>query len=105
MLVDPLERRLTLEKLMLGNMTMEWSADRQRRQTCGKGQERGLHPDDLLKRKKTGPFLQDWQKGWTLGQELCLWWGLEHTRQWPGLSQPREGYRTEFYIHLVPANA
>ena len=22
-----------------------------------------------------------------------------------GLSQPREGYRTEFYIHLVPANA
>ena len=21
-----------------------------------------------------------------------------------GFSQPREGYRTEFYIHLVPAN-
>ena len=44
MLVDPLERRLALEKLILGNMTMEWSADRQRRQTCGKGQERELHP-------------------------------------------------------------
>ena len=59
MLVNPLERRLALEKLMLGNMTMEWSADRQRRQTCGKGQERELHPDDLLKLKKTGPFLED----------------------------------------------
>ena len=81
MLVDPFERRLALEKLMLGNMTMERSADRQRRQTCGKGQERELHPDDLLKQKKTGPLLEDWPKGLALGQELWLWWGLEHTRQ------------------------
>ena len=54
MLLDPFERRLALEKL-LGQATIEWSADRQRRQTCGKGQERELHPDDLLKRKQTGP--------------------------------------------------
>ena len=89
MLVDPFERRLALEKLMLGNMTMERSADRQRRQTCGKGQERELHPDDLLKQKKTGPLLEDWPKGLALGQELWLWWGLEHTRQW-GLASPEK---------------
>ena len=72
MLVDPLVRRLALEKLMLGNMTIEWSADRQRRQTFGKGQERELHPDNLLKRKKTGPFFEHWQKGLALGQEHWL---------------------------------
>ena len=44
MLVDLLERQLALEKPMLGNMTMEWLADRQQRQTCGKGEERELHP-------------------------------------------------------------
>ena len=44
MLVDLLERQLALEKPMLGNMTMEWSADQQQRQTCGKGEERELHP-------------------------------------------------------------
>ena len=44
MLVDLLERRPALEKPMLGNMTMEWSADWQWRQTCGKGEERELHP-------------------------------------------------------------
>ena len=71
MLLDPCERRLALEKL-LGQGTMEWSADRQRRQTCGKGQERELHPDDLLKRKQTGPFLEDWRKGSALEQELWL---------------------------------
>lgn len=80
MLLDPFERRLALEKL-LGQATMEWSADRQRRQTWGKGQGREWHPDDLLKRKQTGPFLEDWRKGSALGQELWLWWGLEHTRQ------------------------
>ena len=37
MLVDPLIRRLALEKLMLGNMTIEWSADRQRRLACMTG--------------------------------------------------------------------
>ena len=72
MLVDPLDRRLALEKLILGNMTIEWSTDRQRRQTFGKGQERELHPDNLLKRKKTGPFFEHWQKGLALGQELWL---------------------------------
>ena len=80
MLLDPFERRLALEKL-LGQATIEWSADRQRRQTYEKGQERDLHPDDLLKRKQTGPFLEDWRKGSALEQELWLWWGLEHTRQ------------------------
>ena len=59
-----------------GTRDMEWSADRQRRQTCGKGQERELHPDDLLKQKQTGPFLEDLRKGSALGQELWLWWGL-----------------------------
>ena len=54
MLLDPFERRLALEKL-LGQATMEWSADQQRQQTWGKGQGRELHPDDLLKRKQTGP--------------------------------------------------
>ena len=73
------------------------------RHTCWKGQERELRPDNLLKQKQTGLFLEDWQKGLVLGQELWLWWGLEHTRQW-GLSHAREGYHTEFYIHLVPAN-
>ena len=43
--LDPFERRLALEKL-LGQETMEWSVDRQRRQTCGKGQECEVHPDD-----------------------------------------------------------
>ena len=71
MLLDPFERRLALEKL-LGQVTMEWSADQQ---TRGKGQGRELHPDDLLKRKQTGPFLEDWRKGSALGQELWLWWG------------------------------
>ena len=71
MLLDPFERRLALEKL-LGQGTMEWSADRQRQQTCGKGQERELHPDDLLKRKQTGSFLEDWRKGSALEQELWL---------------------------------
>ena len=79
-LVDPLERRLALEKL-LEHATMEWSANLQRLQTCGKGQEHEFHPGDLLKRKQTGPFLEDWRKGPALGQELGLWWGLEHTRQ------------------------
>ena len=94
MLVDPLERRLALEKLLLGNMTMEWSADRQRRQTCGKGQERELHPDDLLGlAERIGA-----------GTETLAMVGAR-TYKAVGLSQPREGYRTEFYIHLVPANA
>ena len=79
-LLDPFEWRLALEKL-LGEATMEWSADRQRWQTWGKGQGRELHPDDLLKRKQTGPFLDDWHKGSVLGQEVWLWWGLAHTRQ------------------------
>ena len=78
--LDPFERRLALEKL-LGQETMEWSVDRQRQNTCRKGQEREVHPDNLLKRKQTGPFLEDWRKGSALGQELWLWWGLEHTRQ------------------------
>ena len=77
MLLDPFERRLALEKL-LGQVTMEWSADQQ---TWGKGQGRELHPDDLLKRKQTGLFLDDWHKGSVLGQEVWLWWGLAHTRQ------------------------
>ena len=79
-LLDPFEQRLALKKL-LGQATMELSADRQRRQTWGKGQGRELHPDDLLKRKQTGPFLKDWRKGSALGQELWLSWELEHTRQ------------------------
>ena len=54
-LLDPFERWLALKKL-LGQATMELSADRQRRQTWGKEQGRELHPDDLLKRKQTGPF-------------------------------------------------
>ena len=87
-LVDSLERRLALEKL-LEHVTMEWSANRQRWQTCGKGQEHVLHPDDLLKRKQTRRFLEDWRKGPALGQELVLWWGLEHTRQW-GLARPEK---------------
>ena len=61
---------------------MEWLADRQRRQTCGKGYERELYPDNLLKRKKTGPFLEDWQKGLALGQELWLWSGLGGGGTW-----------------------
>ena len=79
-LLDPFERRVALEKL-LRQATMEWSADRQWRQTRRKGQGRELHPDDLLKGKQTGLFLEDWRKGSALGQELWLWWGLEHTRQ------------------------
>ena len=74
MLLDPFERRLALEKL-LGQATMKLSVDRQWQQTWGKGQGRELHPDDLLKRKQTGPFLEDWRKGSALGQELWLWWG------------------------------
>ena len=74
------------------------------RHTCWKEQERELHPDDLLKRKQTGLFLEDWQKGLALGQELWLWWGLEHTRQW-GLARPEKvTVQIEFYINLVPAN-
>ena len=78
-LLEAFERQLTLEKL-LEHETKEWSADRQRWQMCGKGQEHELHPDDLLKWKQTELFLEDWQKGSALGQELWLWWGLEHTR-------------------------
>lgn len=86
MLVDPLDRWLALEKLMLGNMTIEWSADQQRRQTFGKRQERDLHPDNLLKRKKMGPFFEHWQKGLALGQELWLWWRLRtYIANWPQL--------------------
>ena len=59
------------------------------RHTCWKGQECELHPDDLLKRKQTGLFSEDWQKRLALGQELWLWWGLEHTRQW-GLARPEK---------------
>ena len=66
MLLDPFERRLALEKL-LRQATIEWSTDRQRRQTCGKGQERELHPDDLLKRKQMGPLLEDWRWGRNFG--------------------------------------
>ena len=57
--------------------------------TCWKRQECELHPDDLLKRKQTGLFLEDWQKRLALGQELWLWWGLEHTRQW-SLARPEK---------------
>ena len=80
MLLDPFERRLALEKL-LGQATMKLSVDRQWQQTWGKGQGRELHPDDLLKRKQTGPFLEDWRKGSALLQELWLSWEPEHTRQ------------------------
>ena len=59
------------------------------RHTCWKGQECELHPDDLLKQKQTGLFSEDWQKRLALGQELWLWWGLEHTRQW-GLARPEK---------------
>ena len=100
MLLDPFERRLALEKL-LGQVTMEWSADQQ---TWGKGQGRELHPDDLLKRKQTGPFLDDWHKGSVLGAgSLAVVEASTHKAV--RLSQVREGYSPEFYIHLVPGNA
>ena len=47
---------------------------------CGKGQELELHPDDLL-------FLEDWQKGSVLGQELWLWCGRT---QGTGVARPEK---------------
>ena len=65
---------------MLENMTREWSADRKRRQTCGKGQERELHPDDLLKRKKTGDVLGGLAERMGAGTGTLAMVGVEHTK-------------------------
>ena len=49
-------------------------------------------------------------RSWRTGRKDWRWdrnfgYGGATTYKAVGLSQPREGYRTEFYIHLVPANA
>ena len=102
-LLDPFERRLALEKL-LGQATMEWSADRQWRQTWGKGQGCELHLDDLLKRKRTGPVLGGLVERIGVGAGTLAVVGAR-THKAVRLSQAREGYSPKFYIHLVPANA
>ena len=100
-LVDLLERRLKLwrncwntAEHVLGGAGM-WVASRWSVET---------------KACRQGCSWRTGRKDWRWDRNFGYGGGLEHTLpigpNWAvGLSQAREGYRTEFYIHLVPANA
>ena len=75
-LVDLLERRLALKKLL------EHSGTR-----AGRGRNVGcIQMICWNESMQTGLFLEDWQKGLALGQELWLWWRLRtYIANWPQL--------------------